>query len=656
MSIQKNYDVVGTINSYYPRFSPSGLNKIVNICPSVISCPNTDPSDPAEPRTISHATSLNLPIDASDAITQRVIKEIYSFKDYMEYALYDKQFGYYTTRPGIGTHFFTTPMDSSPHYGAALAKLVMRQWYGMVEAGSFAIDERFDVLELGAGTGILARDFVEFTRKKASCEKIWKIFYQNLCYRTGEISPDLQEKQRQTTQVLKDKIQVVPADARDLQKSFAKHSLQGLILSNELPDAFSCHKVIKSENGHLFAAVTVPVVYEFTHFIKTYHELLPYEQAVLFKELIPEILKKNEFLSPHLNPEYGFLPSKTTADLSKEDYGYLSRNLYEKLRILELDFFEERIKWLEFWVPIALFPEIDCMKKDHRDFFHRLPPQKPMAFNTDLRPFQEGCGAILAKGHQMHIDYMYDYIKLIKWTESFRTFPSADAHTYRNPPGEEDITSDVNATALAVEGIRAGFKTFFYCSERELHSQLPETYPHLKIRREGLPFHILSMTKKGTNTAHRPHVLTRPVTYRELFLKQSDWSCTAIPGMRCIPEKSTLIAREIYSYALACSQNETNPSLIEIDQAGREMIAKAQTKNPLMQQTIKFLLPRIILFKPNLMEKAKTHTSVADFDYSKINSYFKYDSSTDQLDRFAIQLVHHILHLYYSHPKKFTIE
>ena len=637
----KRFHVAKTLDGYYPKFTPSGLKRIAETCSS------TFPQlvkilDPCEERFIPICNSLNFDHNQSD----KVISQLFSFKEYMEYALYDPDFGYYTTRPGIGTDFYTTPMKNSPYYGACLAELAFRQWKGMLKTASFSLEERFDVVQLGAGTGVLARDFVQHVKVKSGTDSLWKVFHDNLRYLTGEISPDLQQQQRATTEKFQDKIQVIPADARQLANAFGEDSIQGMIISNELPDAFSCHKIMKNQQGKLLIAVTVPVVKMFNHFLTGYSTLLSEFDRERLLKLLPKISRMHNFLQANLTSENGFFPSSSTPLVMDSDCGLLSKDLYQCLRRLKIPFLEMRITWKEFWVSIDKFPEVDQMQDLHRDLFSTLPPMKAVPFNSDLRLFQEGCGRILKKGVQMHIDYMYDNYEMKKWTDGFRTYPSTEIHDYTSEPGEEDITSDVNASALAVEGIRAKFTPFLFCSERELISQLPDFYPHIKIRSKGLPFHVLMMLKNGTESEYQPQVLTRPVTYRELFLKLSDWSCTAIPRMRYVKEKTALVSRMLFE--LLIKSESVQPQLDSFQQTSLEIMKRVDSENTILKLAIDSLLPRMIYFKTPLLTIAREYRSVSDFDYRRINSYFKTLATTDQVDRLMIQIIHQILHLHYT--------
>jgi SAM-dependent MidA family methyltransferase len=93
---------------------------------------------------------------------------------------------------------------------------------------------RFDVLEMGAGNGLLARDVLLWARR------VQPAFFDALAYRIAETSAALVERQRQTLETLglpEGKV------AWEAGESPAAASVTGCILSNELVDSFPVHRV-----------------------------------------------------------------------------------------------------------------------------------------------------------------------------------------------------------------------------------------------------------------------------------------------------------------------------------------------------------------------------------------------------------------------------
>jgi SAM-dependent MidA family methyltransferase len=142
-----------------------------------------------------------------------------SFADYMEQALYAPGLGYYasgTAKLGPAGDFVTAP-ELSPLFGRTLARPVAEV---LKQTGG-------DVLELGAGSGRLARDLLgELDRLDALPTR----------YLILEVSPDLRARQRslleqQAPHVLE---RVVWLDG-------LPETLTGVVLGNEVLDALPVH-------------------------------------------------------------------------------------------------------------------------------------------------------------------------------------------------------------------------------------------------------------------------------------------------------------------------------------------------------------------------------------------------------------------------------
>ena len=137
-----------------------------------------------------------------------------SFTDFMRAALYAPGLGYYTagaTKLGIGGDFVTAP-EMTPFFGAALAD-------------AFAAMGAPNVLELGAGSGKLARDFL------AACDGTPH-------YSILEVSADLRERQ-----------QTLLASQKVTWLDTLPDHIDGLVIANEVLDAIPC-EIVRFHNDH----------------------------------------------------------------------------------------------------------------------------------------------------------------------------------------------------------------------------------------------------------------------------------------------------------------------------------------------------------------------------------------------------------------------
>ena len=176
----------------------------------------------------------------------KIAEEIHSsgpmtFARFMEMALYDPSFGYYM-RKGSGTGQigwegdYYTSSDLHPAFGRMLARQ-LRQIDDLL-----GHPDPFSVVEMGPGKGLLARDVL------SACTEFPDSLAKRLSYVLVERSPAMKALQRSaldpwlTTQ-------------HDLSWVESTHSLEtgslvGVLLSNELVDAFPVHRV-RVDQGEL---------------------------------------------------------------------------------------------------------------------------------------------------------------------------------------------------------------------------------------------------------------------------------------------------------------------------------------------------------------------------------------------------------------------
>ena len=160
-----------------------------------------------------------------------------TFRDFMETALYHPQHGYYRSpreKMGRAGDYLTSP-EVHPLFGHMVGRQLAEMWEVM---GSPA---RFDLLETGAGNGLLARDVLLWA------QRLHPAFFEALAYRIAETSPALVERQRHTLGALGLPEGKVTWEAHAAPGA---GSVSGCILSNELVDSFPVHRVA-AEGGEL---------------------------------------------------------------------------------------------------------------------------------------------------------------------------------------------------------------------------------------------------------------------------------------------------------------------------------------------------------------------------------------------------------------------
>jgi SAM-dependent MidA family methyltransferase len=157
-----------------------------------------------------------------------------SFSRFMELALYHPQFGYYMRPPDPGTErigwngdFYTTS-DVHPILGQA----VVRQ-AAQID-GLLGHPDPFMIVEMGPGKGLLAKQVL------MSCQRMSDSLSRRLRYVLIECSPAMRIAQQEQLGGIGPSVSWL----EDLS-SLAPESVNGLMFSNELPDAFPVHRVEK---------------------------------------------------------------------------------------------------------------------------------------------------------------------------------------------------------------------------------------------------------------------------------------------------------------------------------------------------------------------------------------------------------------------------
>lgn len=160
------------------------------------------------------------------AIVERIRREgRISFRDFMEMALYHPQHGYYLHRLPMGRQAdYVTSPEVGPIFGAMVGRQLAEMWEVM------GCPQPFQVVEMGAGRGTLARDVLSWARRARPD------FLACLRYTTVDRSEAMRAAQRRA-------LACAGLEAEHLD-ALAPGSVEGCILSNELLDSFPVHRII----------------------------------------------------------------------------------------------------------------------------------------------------------------------------------------------------------------------------------------------------------------------------------------------------------------------------------------------------------------------------------------------------------------------------
>lgn len=173
-----------------------------------------------------------------DAVRLRIEAEgRITFEQFMAMALYHPRHGYYNSpgeKMGRQGDYLTSP-EVHPIFGQLIARQLHEMWERMGRPPAF------DVLEQGAGNGLLCRDVLRWAQRQAPD------FLEALRYRLRETSDELVRRQRRNVELLG----TAAADRVRWEEAAAPLGpVEGCVLSNELVDSFPVHRVLM-ENGEL---------------------------------------------------------------------------------------------------------------------------------------------------------------------------------------------------------------------------------------------------------------------------------------------------------------------------------------------------------------------------------------------------------------------
>lgn len=248
-----------------------------------------------------------------------------TFAHFMEMALYYPGEGYYTHRGGllgVRGDFYTAP-HLSPIFGQLIARQLVEFWQNL---GS---PNRFQIVEGGAGQGLLAGDILTALRQNAP--QLWP----SLTYTIIEISEPLRLAQRRRLSAIPDGPELIQKVAwRDLN-DFRPGKIEGVILSNELFDAFPVHLVVVEPAGLCEIYVTFdPTSGEF---VETTGPLSTPDLARYFERLGLDLTSYGAGYRTEVNLGAIDWLSQAAGVLGRGylltvDYGYIAEKRYHPLR------------------------------------------------------------------------------------------------------------------------------------------------------------------------------------------------------------------------------------------------------------------------------------------------------------------------------------
>jgi SAM-dependent MidA family methyltransferase len=399
---------------------------------------------------------------AASAVKQNLL----SFLDYQDLVMFHPTLGYYASgRVDFDQDYRTFPDALAPYFGNMIAEQVLRMWQGMRNAGTLSERERFTIAEFGAGDGALAESILDYVDKQSASGGAWQDFAQQLVYACYDRSPALSAAQRKRNARFGNRFEAREGDATDPGATIPAGSLKGVVLSNELPDAFSVHKVVLSPAGSAEVGFVAPA-------------LSPSGWSTLAQD-IPAALQAR-LKSDDAAIQTAIFGSKREARILLGPGGFIAllqalssgRDYARKLAALEFH---------EIYVPVETVPDLaEHLRKYIPAYAYELSrANKAFAAYINLGEgrFMQGAGRILKSGYVITIDYgeNWDTVTPLQF-DHFRAYGPGSTTEHSNAyhsPTLNDMTTDVNFSHMMEEGKAAGLHPVFFGPQHSLLAGTP---------------------------------------------------------------------------------------------------------------------------------------------------------------------------------------
>lgn len=410
-----------------------------------------------------------------------------SFFEYHDMVMFHPTVGYYASgRVDFVDHYRTYPVVLAPLFGHMVAEQVFAMWNGMRKAGTLGERDRFTIAEFGPGDGALAEAILDYLVRKAEGDAAWKAFADQVLYVCYDRSPSLNKVQQERNARFGKRFEARVADATNMTATIPKGSLKGVILSNELPDAFSVHKVALSVDGTAEVAFVVPSLPAATW--RTVQPLLPAASARTIENDDRAI--EDRFLGGQRAPQVYLTRASFVA-------------LLEQLRSTAVyDATANAMEFRELYAPAATVPVVAAHLGRYAEMYAGVLARDTRGLVSYVNPgaerFIRDSAEVLSVGYMLTIDYGGNWEEMLAQHSypRFRTYgPSSRDGAYLAPnqidsfapyvgPTLNDFTTDVNFSLLAAEGELVGLRPVYYGAQRALQAGTTVTLGTVPAERE----------------------------------------------------------------------------------------------------------------------------------------------------------------------------
>jgi SAM-dependent MidA family methyltransferase len=430
----------------------------------------------AEGRQLLNGWDVRNEIKLAPGVNPSAVTQYFpSFYDYLDTVLFHPTAGYYSSgRVNFSSDYRTFPITLSPSFGQMVAEQMFRMWDGMRKAGTLGPAEKFTIAEFGAGDGAMAESVLDYIDQQAAAnpDPRWGEFKRQTVYACYDRSPALSEIQRKRNSRFGARFDARQGDATNPGATIPRDSLKGVILSNELPDCFSVHKVILDVSGAAEIAYTVPSV------PKQEWEGMERSLPLAARNII---LKDDKAIYSNL-----FAGKNPSGIAGGRDRVYLSVAGFSAI----LDAFSaspgyeanvNRLQFQELYVPVTVIPELaEHLRQYARAYAYALTKSGKgivTYINLGEGKFIKGAGAALKAGYVITIDYGSNWDGILAQTfDHLRMYGPGSSQSQANPyhaPTLNDMTTDVNFSHVAAEGKLVGLQSLYFGPQHALQLGTP---------------------------------------------------------------------------------------------------------------------------------------------------------------------------------------
>ena len=434
----------------------------------------------APARNVRNAHEIYRELTIDPASVGKVKDSFLAFLEYQDLVMFHPTFGYYSSgRVSFSDDYQTFPIVLAPAFGNMIAEHVFQMWDGMRQSGALNEKEPFTIGEVGAGNGTLAESILEYIDAQAVNDRRWAAFAKQAVYVCYDRSPALNAIQKERNARYGARFDGRVADATDLTATIKPGSLKGVMLSNELPDAFSVHKVLLTTTDAPAVAYVAPS-YPAASWPRI-RALLP--AAVASHVEAEDVATEKTFFKGVPTPEV-YLTRQTFSALLDA----LSKHRDYESVVSDLQFHE-------IYVPATSIPELAAHLRRNAPVYAEVLARDDQGIvsyiNLGAERMIQGASRILAAGYVITIDYGSSWNGILgnDGSRHLRTYGpahrAASAQSNVNEsdsidniqtsdpydrPTLNDLTTDVNFSLLDAEGRQAGLRTLFYGSQKALQS------------------------------------------------------------------------------------------------------------------------------------------------------------------------------------------